>query len=132
MADKPDLSDLKNKLGLGKIIDTIAGVVEGGMNSLSGVDPNDAIGKKIAKIQELVEGMQKDHQERADKLGEVDSLLKGLFVDVNDLRKASKEAEEATAAPEEKPAEKNNKHEPVAAAAPVKEEASAEDDKKDA
>lgn len=92
--DMPDLSSIKDKLKIDKILNTIADVVDGN-KPMSGVDANDALGNKIAELDKLVCDLLKVHKQHASDLSQIHTLLKEVFDDVNQLRGEfkSKEAE---------------------------------------
>ena len=84
--DIPDLSTLKEKLKIDKILNSIADVVDG-TTPLTDVDPDDAIANKIADLDKEVCQLLKAHKQNTEHLSKLHTLLNGLYEDVNRLRK---------------------------------------------
>jgi len=93
----PDLSELKDKLKIDKILNTIAEVVDSN-KPFSNADPDDAIGQKIEELDTVVCALIAFHKQNVTDLSTIHSLLSALFDDVNRLRDNQKSQ---TAAPPE-------------------------------
>ncbi len=81
----PDLSSLKEKLKIDKILNSIADVVDG-TTPLTDVDPDDAIANKISELDKEVCQLLKAHKHHTEHLSKLHALLHGLYEDVNQLR----------------------------------------------
>lgn len=102
-----------NKFDLNKLKDNVGGLV-GSLKSMinptgstPNVDPDDALGLKIAKITTLIKQMSDAQQEHVKNLNQCNELLNGAFHDIEALRNSIKAEKSATmAAPTEAVAEK--------------------------
>ncbi len=85
MGDKKDFSDLAKKIDLGGIVSNLKSLVnpEG---KTPDVDPDDALGIKIASLSMKVQDASKKQKELSKELGEINDLLNGVFSDVQALR----------------------------------------------
>ncbi len=83
--DMPDLSGIKEKLKIDKLLNTIADVVDSN-KPFSNEDPDDAIGQKVEELDTLVCELLEAHKQHVDQLSQVHSLLSELVGDVNRLR----------------------------------------------
>jgi len=92
---KPDLSDLTSKFDLDKILGGIKSMInpEG---ATPDVDPDDALGMKIAQLSALFQEMSKAQLQLAQDFTKANDTLNGLFKDLEALR-------ESMASPKEKP-----------------------------
>jgi len=87
-----DLSKLKDSMG------GIVGNIKSMMNPTGGtpnVDPDDALGVKIAQIGTLVKQMTDAQQEHVKNLNKVHELLNAAFQDIEALRNSVKEKKAA-------------------------------------
>ncbi|MCX7124596.1 MAG: hypothetical protein NTU49_02340 [Gammaproteobacteria bacterium] len=106
-ADKFDMNKLRESAG--GIMGSIKSMINPGGN-VPNVDPDDALGVKIAQITTLLKQMTDAQQEHVKDLAKTNELLNGAFKDIEMLR-ASIKAEKAAAPkvevakPVEKPAE---------------------------
>jgi len=108
MADKPDLTNLKNKLNVNSIMDSLKSMI----NPSAGVpevDPDDDLGLKVVEISTLLKEMTNAQEEQAKNLKKVNELLNVAFKDIEQLRadikpiREEKKAQATTAeAPENK------------------------------
>ncbi len=108
-----------SKFDLNKLKDNVGGLV-GSLKSMinpagstPNVDPDDALGLKIAKITVLIKQMSEAQHEHVKNLNQCNELLNGAFHDIEALRNSIKAQKPATAAPIEvaanKPAEEEKK-----------------------
>lgn len=83
--DKPDLTNLKNKLNIGGIVDSLKTMINpaGGVPE---VDPDDDLGLKIAEISTLLKEMVEAQRGYVDNLNKVNALLNAAFRDIEKLR----------------------------------------------
>ena len=88
MADKKDFSDLAKKIDIGGIVNNLKSLVnpEG---KTPDVDPDDALGVKIASLSMKVQEASKKQKELSKELDDINHLLNGVFSDVQALRDAS-------------------------------------------
>ena len=91
MAKKPDLSDLTKKFDIGGIVDNIKSMVNPGGDTPD-VDPNDALGIKIAQI--------------SVKIQDLNKLLNAAFQDLEALRKQCSDCEVCDSSAVEEEADK--------------------------
>lgn len=88
MAKKPELSDITKKF------DGLVSGIKSMINPAGGtpdVDPDDAIGLKIAELSIKVQQLSERHKEQSRALDEVNRLLNGVFRDIEQLRAAHAE-----------------------------------------
>lgn len=97
MSDAFDLNKLKESAG--DFMGSLKSMINPG-GSTPNVDPDDALGVKIAQITTLLKQMSDAQEEHARNIIKVNELLKGAFQDIEALR-AAKKAEK----PSEKSAE---------------------------
>ena len=85
MVKKPDLSDLTRKFDLDKILGGLKSMINpaGGVPD---VDPNDALGLKIAQLSALFQEMAKSHAELAKDFHKANEILNSLFKDLESVR----------------------------------------------
>ncbi|MCX7121026.1 MAG: hypothetical protein NTZ67_04540 [Gammaproteobacteria bacterium] len=103
MVDKFDMNKLKESAG--GLMGSLKSMINPG-GSTPDVDPDDALGVKIAQIATLIKQMTNAQQEQVRNLEKTNELLNAAFKDIEILRaekKAEKAVEQAT---EEKPEEK--------------------------
>lgn len=85
MSKKPDFSDLTKKFDLNNIVGSIKSLI----NPTSGtpeVDPNDAIGLKIAQISVIAQQLSKVSEEQSKEFSKLNQILNGLYGDIERLR----------------------------------------------
>ena len=102
MAKKPDFSDLTSKFDIEKIVGGIKSMMnpEG---SVPDVDPDDALGMKVAQLGALFQEMAKAHSEMAKDCKKADAILSSLFKDIEALRNTKKKpAKKSTKSPKNK------------------------------
>lgn len=102
---KFDLSKLKDNVG------DIVGSLKSMINPTGAtptVDPDDALGLKIAKLTMMVKQLSDTQQEHVKKLNECNALLNGIFQDIEALRNSVK-TQKAASSSTEKPAEEIKK-----------------------
>ena len=87
---KKELSGLKDKLNIDKVLKGITNIVEQ-KDPYSDMSPDDAVGHKIKALTEKTSAMHKVFNEQTKELKEVDHLLKDLFKDLEALRAGSKD-----------------------------------------
>ena len=92
MAKKPDLSDLTKKIDIGGIFDNIKSMVNPGGDTPD-VDPNDALGIKIAQISVKIQDLVSAQAEHTKSLSEINKLLNAAFKDLEALRKQCSDCE---------------------------------------
>ncbi len=99
MAD--NLNDLKNKLNIGGIMDSLKTMINpaGGVPE---VDPDDDLGLKIVEISTLLKEMTNHEIEHAKNLKKVNELLNIAFQDIEKLRADIKPVRDAKKAEEKK------------------------------
>lgn len=85
MAKKPDLSDLTDKFNLSGIVDNIKSLVNPGGDTPN-VDPNDALGVKIAKISIKIQELVAQQEAHSKSLAEINKLLNAAFRDLEAIR----------------------------------------------
>ena len=85
MAKKPDLSDLTDKFNLSGIVDNIKSLVNPGGDTPN-VDPNDALGVKIAKISIKIQELVAQQEAHSKSLAEINKLLNAAFKDLEAIR----------------------------------------------
>ncbi len=85
MAKKPDLSDLTKKIDIGGIVDNIKSMVNPG-GGTPDVDPNDALGIKIAQISLKIQELVTAQAEHTKSLSEINKLLNAAFKDLEAVR----------------------------------------------
>jgi len=85
MADKPDLTHLKNKLNIGGIMDSIKTMINPG-GGVPDADPDDDLGLKIAEISTLLKEMVEAQKGYVENLNKVNALLNTAFQDIEKLR----------------------------------------------
>jgi len=87
MVKKPDLSDLTSKFDLDKILGGIKSMInpEG---ETPEIDPNDALGLKIAQLSALFQEMAKSHAQHAKDFTKANEILNGLFKDLEAVRES--------------------------------------------
>ena len=107
MAMKPDLSDFTSKFDLDKILGGIKSMINPEGESPA-VDPNDALGLKIAQLSALFQEMAKSHAELAKEFAKANEILNGLFKDLESVR-GSEQGPKTESEPEEKPPEEEKK-----------------------
>ena len=85
MPDKPDLNKLKNKFDFNSILDNLKAMINpaGGTPE---VDPEDALGVKIAQASVLLKEMVQHEHEHVKNMNELNNLLNGIYADVEALR----------------------------------------------
>ena len=107
MAKKPDLSDLTSKFDIDKILGGIKSMInpEGASPD---VDPDDALGLKIAQLSALFQEMAKSHADLAKEFAKANEILNGLFKDLEAVR-----GQKATPKAEAKPSEEVAPEEPT-------------------
>lgn len=107
MADsKFDLNKLKDSMG------GLVGSVKSMINPAGGtpnVNPDDALGVKIAQLTTLVKQLTDAQQEHVKHLAEVNKLLNAAFQDIEALRNSVKKEKAAAPAAESKPAPEEEK-----------------------
>lgn len=83
--DKSDLTNLKNKLNISGIVDSLKTMINptGGVPD---VDPDDDLGLKIAEISTLLKEMVEAQRGYVDNLNKVNALLNAAFQDIEKLR----------------------------------------------
>lgn len=82
---KPELSDLTKKFDFGNLVDSIKSLI----NPTAGtpeVDPSDAIGLKIAQLSVISQQLSKIAEEQTKEFNKLNSLLNGLYQDIERLR----------------------------------------------
>lgn len=91
-----------NKFDLNKLKDNVGGLV-GSLKSMinptgstPNVDPDDALGLKIAKITTLIKQIADAQQEQVKNLNQCNELLNGAFHDIEALRNSIKAEKSAT------------------------------------
>lgn len=96
MGDKKDFSDLAKKIDLGGIVSNLKSLVnpEG---KTPDVDPDDALGVKIASLSMKVQEASKKQKELSKELDDINHLLNGVFSDVQALRDVSDPDKSASA-----------------------------------
>jgi len=109
MAKKPDLSDLTSKFDLDKILGGIKSMINPEGESPE-VDPNDALGLKIAQLSALFQEMAKSHAELAKEFAKANEILNGLFKDIESIR-GSEQSPKGESESEEKLPEEKKKNE---------------------
>ena len=84
---------MANKLDLGGIVDSLKQVINpaGGTPD---VDPNDALGVKLASISVKVQELMQAQTEVTKGLAEVNQLLNGIYADIEAIRKPTVKADE--------------------------------------
>ena len=92
MSKKPDLSDLTKKFDIGGIVDNIKSMVNPGGDTPD-VDPNDALGIKIAQISVKIQELVSSQAEHTKSLSEINKLLNAAFKDLEALRKQCSDCE---------------------------------------
>lgn len=92
MAKKPDLSDLTKKIDIGGIVDNIKSMVNPGGDTPE-VDPNDALGIKIAQISVKIQDLVSAQAEHTKSLSEINKMLNAAFKDLEALRKQCSDCE---------------------------------------
>lgn len=85
MAKKPNLSDLTSKFDLDKILSGIKSMIDPEGDSPE-VDPNDALGLKIAQLSAVFQEMAKSHAQQAKDFTKANDILNGLFKDLEAVR----------------------------------------------
>lgn len=92
-----------NKFDMNKLKDNVGGIM-GSIKSMinpagqtPNVDPDDALGMKIAQLTTLVKQLSDAQQEHAKNLAKVNELLNSAFLDIQKLRGDVKEKKAATA-----------------------------------
>lgn len=108
---------------ISKLKDNVGGIV-GSLKSMispaggtPNVDPDDALGLKVAELTTLIKQMTDAQQEHVKNLNKVNELLNGLFHDVQTLReevhgvRGKKTAETTVEKPVEKAAKSEKKSE---------------------
>jgi len=106
MAKKLDLSDLTSKFDLDKILGGIKSMINPEGDTPE-VDPNDALGLKIAQLSALFQEMAKSHAQHAKDFSKANDILNGLFKDLEAVRESKpKSKPKAKSKSESKPAKK--------------------------
>ncbi len=100
MADnKFDLNKLKDSMG--GLVGSVKSMINPGGN-VPTVDPDDALGVKIAQIATLLKQMTDAQQEHVKQLAEANKLLNAVFQDIEVLRNQVKKEKAAQSSTEEK------------------------------
>lgn len=86
-SELPNLSSIKEKLKIDKILNSISDMVEGvSSKPLSNVEASDVLGTKIAELDKLVCDLLEVHKRHAEDLSKIHVLLGEVFNGVNALR----------------------------------------------
>lgn len=80
----PDISELKNKFDLDKILDGIKAMV--GAEDEIHSDPNDALEVKIEQLSALFKEITHEHTKLAKDYAKANEILAGLFKDLQAVR----------------------------------------------
>ena len=93
---------MAKKFDFDSLVDNIKSVINpaGGTPE---VDPNDALGVKIASLSVKVQELMQSQQEQIQELAEVNKLLNGLFQDLEAIRNPTPTEKEGGAAASAKP-----------------------------
>lgn len=106
MADsKFDLNKLKGNMG--ELVGSLKSMINP-TGATPNVDPDDALGLKIAKITTLIKQLSDAQQEQVKNLNQCNALLNAAFQDIEALRNSIKAQKSAVV---EKPAEEEKKSE---------------------
>lgn len=103
---KIDLSELTKKIDLNQIVDSIKSLVTPGGGTPE-VDPEDAIGVKLAQISILLQELAKNQEQQAKDFMKVNQLINGIYKDLQQFRQQSEEQTDETNASESKPKKKS-------------------------
>ncbi len=103
MIKKPDFSELTKKFDLNSLVGGIKSLLNPEEESPN-VDPNDAIGVKIAQLSMMAQQMSKVLEQQARDFAIMNQLFNDLYKDLEALRN---EAKKESAEEQVKPADKN-------------------------
>ncbi len=85
MALKPDLSDISKKFDINNIVSSIKSLLNP-ESATPEVDPDDAIGVKIAQLSLMMQQLAKSQAQQAKDFTAVNQLLNELYKDIETLR----------------------------------------------
>lgn len=98
-----DMTKLKENMG--GLVDSLKTMIDPA-GKVPNVNPNDALGMKIAQIATLVKQMSDAQQEHVKSLSKLNELLNAAFQDIEALRNQSKTSDSVTGEKTEPPVEK--------------------------
>ena len=95
MVKKSDLSDLASKFDLDKILGGLKSMINP-ESAIPEVDPDDAVGMKIAQLSAIFQEMAKTHADLAKEFSSANDILNSLYKDIEKIR-ASKSTKKSKA-----------------------------------